>query len=136
MPKGFVYILSNAAMPGIVKVGFTLKVPTERAAELSTTGVPTPFEVEYYCLVQDPAGLEAKVHAALSASRHSTDREFFWMSAMDAALEVAKHAGEVEHAWSRVPLVRPRPARVKCSTCGASYVAAVYCPKCRVKLHW
>ena len=95
MPKGFVYVLSNAVMPGIVKVGFT--------------------EVEYCCLVEDPAGLEARVHAAPSERRHRMDREFFRLTAVDAALEVAKHAGKVEHSWSKAPLARPWPARVQCT---------------------
>lgn len=51
MAKGFVYVLSNAGMPGLLKIGSSTKVPTARAAELNTTGVPSPFEVEYYCLV-------------------------------------------------------------------------------------
>jgi hypothetical protein len=69
MAKGFVDVLSNAGMPGLLKIGFSTKVPTERAAELNTAGVPSPFEVEYYCLVNEPAGLESKVHRMLATSR-------------------------------------------------------------------
>lgn len=45
--KGYVYIISNQAMPGIFKIGFTLKDPELRAKELDSTGVPYPFIVEY-----------------------------------------------------------------------------------------
>ena len=48
-PKiGEVYVLSNPAMPGICKIGFTTRDPRVRAEELfqNSTGVPTPFHVE------------------------------------------------------------------------------------------
>jgi hypothetical protein len=136
MAKGFVYVLSNVSMPGLVKIGFTLKVPTERAMELGTTGVPAPFEVEYYCLVEDPASLEAQMHRALSAKRESNDREFFRLSPSEAIAAIASRAIAPEHAWYRSPLSKPRPARVECKKCGAGYVAAQYCPKCQLKLVW
>lgn len=136
MPKGFVYVLTNAAMPNLVKIGFSLKMPTERAAELSSTGVPGSFEVEYYCLVEDPAGLESRVHADLAPKRHSADREFFRISVTEAITSIARRAPSPEHAWSRIPLARARPDRVACAKCGAYYVSAEYCPKCRVRLQW
>ena len=52
MAKGFLCTLSNPAFPGLVKIGWSRKVPTDRAEELFTTGVPAPFEVEYYCLTE------------------------------------------------------------------------------------
>jgi hypothetical protein len=45
--RGYIYVLSNPSMPGIVKVGRTFREPRARAAELSaSTGVPTPFKIE------------------------------------------------------------------------------------------
>ena len=44
--KGWVYVISNKAMPGIIKVGYSNKDPKERAAELGT-GAPHPYKVEY-----------------------------------------------------------------------------------------
>lgn len=127
-------------MPGLVKIGFSLKVPTERALELSTTGVPMPFDVEYYCLVEDPAALEIAAHQALSAQRQSADREFFRMSVRDAIAAIKGLGRQAEHAWQRTPdappAARTRPERVPCSDCGATYVIAEYCPRCRVKLVW
>ncbi len=136
MAKGFVYVLTNAAMPGMVKIGFTMKMPTERAAELSTTGVPQPFEVEYYCLVEEPASLEAQVHRAMAAARQNADREFFKASVAEAVSGILASAKSVEHSWSRAPLARPRPPRVDCRECGAYYVVAETCPKCRIRLTW
>lgn len=136
MTKGFVYILSNAGMPGLLKIGFSTKVPTERAAELNTTGVPSPFDVEYYCLIEEPATLEAAVHKALSSNRHTGDREFFRLSLAAAIQAVEQRAPFREHTWCKSPSLRPRPPSVSCHGCGASYVTAQYCPKCRVKLVW
>jgi hypothetical protein len=45
--QGFVYILSNKKMPGLVKIGCTTRPVVERTAELnSMTGVPAPFVLE------------------------------------------------------------------------------------------
>lgn len=136
MAKGFVYILSNAGMPGLLKIGFSTKVPTERAAELNTTGVPSPFEVEYYCLIEEPAALEAAVHRVLAPARHTGDREFFRLSLAAAIQAVEQGAPVREHTWCRVPANRPRPTSISCPKCDASYISAQYCPKCRVKLSW
>ena len=39
---GYVYILSNPGMPGLLKIGMTRFDPTRRVQELSSaTGVPT-----------------------------------------------------------------------------------------------
>lgn len=64
--KGYVYVISNRAMPGIYKIGFTLKDPALRAKELESTGIPHPFTVEYEILVDAPHMLEKKVHQTLS----------------------------------------------------------------------
>jgi hypothetical protein len=138
MAKGFVYVLSNAALPGMLKIGFTRKVPSVRAAELSTTGVPNPFVVEYYCLVEGDSELEAKVHRTMASHRHRPDREFFKIDLTDAILHITHACPLPEHVWSReeISAVRTRPKFVECSKCGAGYVSATYCPKCRVKLSW
>ena len=141
MAKGFVYVLSNSAFPGLLKVGFTRKVPSERAAELETTGVPSPFVVEYYCLVEGDSELETKVHRSMAPQRHRTDREFFRIELTEAIAHIRRACPAPEHTWSRGPtakgtLTRTRPSLVKCSECGAGYVSADYCPKCRIKLTW
>ena len=71
--KGYVYIISNQAMPGIFKIGFTLKDPELRAKELDSTGVPFPFVVEYEILVDDPHALEQRVHKSLCAQREGKE---------------------------------------------------------------
>lgn len=75
----FVYVLINQSMPGLVKIGMTTKRPDARAAELQSTGVPTPFEVA--AIWEVPANelqkYETKAHQALSKYRLSKNREFF-----------------------------------------------------------
>ena len=63
--KGFVYIISNKSMPGILKIGYTMKDPAIRAQELNTTGVPHPYNVDYEILVDNPYTLEQNVHSTL-----------------------------------------------------------------------
>ena len=55
--KGWIYIISNKAMPGLIKVGYSLKDPIGRAAELGT-GSPYPYTVEYEALVDHPKKIE------------------------------------------------------------------------------
>lgn len=77
---GFLYILANPSMPGLVKVGRTNRKPSERAQELSgSTGVPTPFLVVYEVLVSDCNEAEKYIHTVLSnrGYRLSENREFF-----------------------------------------------------------
>ena len=76
MPQaGFIYILTNPSMPDLVKVGMTVKTPNLRAIELSSTGVPSPFEIEYYSFFYDMALAEKLVHQKLNSCRHN--KEFF-----------------------------------------------------------
>lgn len=136
MSKGFIYLLSNPSIPGLVKIGFSRKVPTERALELDTTGVPTPFVVEYYCLVNDAAPLESKIHQKLDNRRLRKGREFFRMDVSEALSSLKEIIKEPEHSWSREVVPPARPAMVECTKCGAKYVIATHCPKCRIKLEW
>lgn len=77
MSKGYVYILSNPSMPGILKVGKTTRDPENRAQELYQTGVPTPFRVVFSVYCPDCHGLEQAVHSDLAKFRVSAGREFF-----------------------------------------------------------
>ncbi|RRW77647.1 GIY-YIG nuclease family protein [Pantoea dispersa] len=83
--KGWVYILSNPFMPGLLKVGMTTTSPTTRAKELSAgTGVPAKFVVEASYFSEDPRGDEAKIHKDLSKYRVNNGREFFQCSIAQA----------------------------------------------------
>ncbi|MCX7584885.1 GIY-YIG nuclease family protein [Phenylobacterium sp. 58.2.17] len=89
--RGWVYVLSNQGMPGLLKVGRTAEHPRTRAAQLHTTGVPTPFQVEYAVRVDCCDRVERTVHHELRSHRMDRRREFFTieLSAVVRAMENA-----------------------------------------------
>jgi hypothetical protein len=80
MSNGYIYCLSNDAMPGLVKIGEMHtegRTPDDRIRELYTTGVPLPFTIEFAKKVANPAEAEARIHAFISDKRVNPRREFF-----------------------------------------------------------
>lgn len=76
--RGYVYVLGNAAMPGIYKIGMTVRDPVGRAQQLSqSSGVPTPFEVLAYGECDYPRCVEQDIHTMFDDSRVNPRREFF-----------------------------------------------------------
>ena len=68
--SGWVYVLTNPAYAGLVKIGHTARDPETRAAELSSgTGVPARFAVAYAHQVKDHEALEGLAHGRLAAYR-------------------------------------------------------------------
>jgi hypothetical protein len=54
-----VYVLTNKAMPGMVKIGFTRQGDVQkRIDELYTTGVPLKFHTEWACRIKNAAEAE------------------------------------------------------------------------------
>ena len=75
---GWVYILRNDSMPGLLKIGHTSRSPRERLSELSmATGVPTPFVLAFDAYVDHSQQAEADVHKRLAVYRLAANREFF-----------------------------------------------------------
>ena len=73
-----VYVLTNPAMPGIVKIGKTTQLEVEeRMKQLYSTGVPVPFECAFACQVKDAAEVERALHFAFGNGRINPNREFF-----------------------------------------------------------
>ena len=93
---GYVYILTNPSFQDIVKIGKTTGCPSIRAVDLSSTGVPTPFVLEWSVLVTNCHEVERKTHVNLADRRVNPNREFFRISVQDAAMEICKHAEIVE----------------------------------------
>jgi hypothetical protein len=73
----WVYILTNRAMPGLVKIGSTKLPPEERARQLSTTGVPAPFQVIAKQEFEDELRAERELQALFSEQRVHSRREFY-----------------------------------------------------------
>jgi hypothetical protein len=95
--SGWVYVLSNASLPGMVKVGRTCKaVPDERCASISRFRNPTqdgtPFVVEFAERFNDCFDGERGVHYRLDAYRvFDIGFELFAVSveqAREAVLEI------------------------------------------------
>lgn len=89
--KGWVYVISNRAMPDLVKVGFSTKDPKLRAEELGHTGSPHPYVVEYEVLVEDPMLMEQEAHRLLSAKHEA--KEWFRCSTEMAVSAIRKCVG-------------------------------------------
>jgi hypothetical protein len=102
---GFVYVLTNPVMPGLVKIGCTEASDADtRIAQLYTTGVPVPFKIEFAARVEDMVAVEAALHQAFAPNRINPKREFFrlepdqpiailkLLDAQDATAEVASGA--------------------------------------------
>jgi len=77
MAEGIVYILTNEAMPGYVKIGKTMTSVTQRIRELDNTSLPYPFECFYAARVANMDRVERLVHDAFADNRVSRRREFF-----------------------------------------------------------
>lgn len=82
---GFVYLLTNAAMPGLVKIGMTRRHPLERVRELnSSTALPLPFKIVSAVETKNAVALEKSIHTTLSKQRENGRREFFRISVPEA----------------------------------------------------
>lgn len=89
--RGWVYIITTKSMPGLLKVGFTLKDPDLRAQELGRTGLPHPYVVEFEVLVAHPKAIEQKVHATLKNVREG--KEWFRCSIEHAVSKIREAVG-------------------------------------------
>lgn len=77
-PNQIVYVLTNPAMPGFVKIGKTTQAEVQtRMKQLYSTGVPLPFECAFACQVQDATEVEQALHLAFGMVRINPNREFF-----------------------------------------------------------
>ena len=78
--EGYIYCLSNVSYrDGMLKIGMT-NHPVDRADGLFTTGVPTPFTIEFAKLVKEPKKKEKFLHSHIETvcgERVNGQREFF-----------------------------------------------------------
>ena len=103
---GSVYILTNKAMPGLVKIGYTTRTAKERADELykdrngnAVTGVPMRFDVAHEEFCNNPRDLETLIHQELAELRPNREREFFTFSELSEAIQRLKevHKSQPSH---------------------------------------
>lgn len=110
--QGSVYILSNPSMPNIVKIGVTQDSVANRCKTISKpTGVPSPFEVEYECTVDDCYKIEKALQAAFAPYRVSENREFFKVSPaqVTAILQLVQQENTTEQATADQPETKRNP---------------------------
>ena len=89
---GWVYIISNKAMPGILKIGYTERTPYIRAYELYNTGCPYPYKVDYSIYVNKPYEVEQKTHELQRST--NVGKEWFSCS-QEQAIEAISNAIEI-----------------------------------------
>ena len=87
----WVYILSNPALPNMLKIGYTKNEPEIRAKQISTsTGVALPYKVEWAFQCFNGEQLEQEVHAELATYRVNQQREFFDIPLVEAQEAIEK----------------------------------------------
>ncbi len=100
-----VYVLTNPAMPGLVKIGHTTQDQARtRLDQLYTTGVPVPFELVFACRVPNSAEVERALHTAFAPQRVNPRREFFRIEP-DQAIAILKllHVEDTTSAIEQQP---------------------------------
>ncbi len=135
MAVGYIYILSNAAMGGLLKIGFTSGSVETRARELSAaTGVPGDFVVEYFHMTDDVEQVERLAHADLAEFRHNTRREFFSVPIIQALNVIQRYLKKPAETFLLAPeRLEPTIPKSACHRCGFAFFRSNderYCPKC------
>ena len=83
--RGSVYCIANDTMPGIVKIGATLRNPEDRLNEArASTWAPSCFRIIAQAAVEDAFGTESALHALLAHRRFEARREFFTLTHAEA----------------------------------------------------
>jgi hypothetical protein len=116
-----IYVLTNEAMPGLVKVGLTSDSVESRLTSLSShTGVPLAFECYFAAEVIDGLRIERTLHQLFAEHRINPKREFFRLDpekvvlaiSIGAFKEVTPGVAQVEpeeqEALDKVKARRPR----------------------------
>ncbi len=74
-----IYILTNEAMPGYIKIGRTTNLE-QRLRSLDSTSIPLPFTCFYAAEVKDAIFVEKQLHEAFGEKRVRQSREFFLLA--------------------------------------------------------
>jgi len=84
----YVYVMSNPSFADdTLKVGYTREHPSIRANDLHTSGLPTPFYVEFVIITNSGSKLEKIIHEHIKQYRLKSNREFFKIS-KDTLVEI------------------------------------------------
>jgi len=96
MTNKIIYILTNAAMPGLCKIGYTNQRIEQRLQDLSRqAGVPVPFECFYAKKVKlNAREVEDWLHELFEKERINRRKEFFTTSPEKVVLALRYISGE------------------------------------------
>ena len=95
--EGFVYVLENILMPGMLKVGFTAGNPDKRAKEVSAKyNLPAKFVVTGYWRTADPYIVEQRIHVALAD--YAQGGEFFKLPQIEATAIIEQVLAQLPRA--------------------------------------
>ena len=116
-----VYVLTNEAMPSLIKIGLTAESVESRLTALSShTGVPLAFECYFAAEVKNGVRIEKTLHQLFAEYRINPRREFFRLDPEKVVLAisigefrevtpgVAQVEPEEQEALDRVKARRPR----------------------------
>lgn len=115
MAKGYIYIMTNPCLKGMVKIGYATDVEYRRK-QLSTTALP--YEYEVYATYETSGNLEdKKLHKLIDNLnpdlRVSKNREFFIISASEA-YELLESIALISGTQSKLHLYKkPNPKKVQ-----------------------
>ena len=111
---GIVYVLTNPAFPGLLKIGHTVQPLEKRMKSLHSTGLPEPYKCVAAWEFEDHKGAERALHAAFADFRHSRGREFFEIKP-DRVLAILEQFGTRDVTPPAGPLrhIAPTPPRKK-----------------------
>ncbi len=116
MPN-IVYVLTNPAMPGIVKIGMTERDDVQRRmSELYSTGVPLPFDCVIARQISDieAARVENALHTAFDPNRINPSREFFQIDPeqVEALLQVMPGRDVTPGVSEQIAALQPEDTKV------------------------
>lgn len=108
MSAGYIYIMTNPALKGMVKIGYATDVETRRK-QLSTTALP--YEYEVYATYETSGNLEdKKLHRMIDNLnpdlRVTSNREFFVMTAQDA-YDLLEAIATISGTKDKLKIVKP-----------------------------
>ncbi len=95
---GYVYVMTNKSVRGLVKIGKTKHPPHQRAKGLDRAQLPYSYEVRHFVRVPDPHRVEKEVQARLAEFRETRGHEWFRCSiedAISAIEEIARDAANL-----------------------------------------
>jgi len=89
--RGWVYIISNKAMPGLLNIGSSMKDPEFRAMEQNTIGDAAEYNVIYEILVDDPEEVIKNAYRLLNEFHQN--KEWFEVEPSVASLKIKEAVG-------------------------------------------